>query len=596
MSQTEISVALGLPTNRGPTAVTGRCSTRIRTGAHRVPKGMKTRRIDSLPADTPWVAPALRQERKADPAWATLSLKLKLAASITRISDLRSDRRFRVGELVWCRWEEESHIVSPGIPSYWPAIILDYSLESVVDSNNSSFSSYSVIHKRHYSLLRLGSSSEELRREFECVVDEDSVLPWQVHEIGMTPWPSIRAANDQSDGQNNSFILALRAAQRLADFWAVCNRLPIKIPSSSVSRDPVKIEDRPLRPLEPFLIPDHDANSVRSTPSFAVPYPAEGPLQRSPVRLKPLSPVKRSMIIDDVSAEHMSTSASPGHLSSLKSSHSVRSLRQLRGGFATESRYEGLWYGAERIWMGDVVRLSPERDAFTASLQLSHMKGGDAFCQQAIAPSPGATMRGVLMRVDRIFARVGQTGAKECAVSGPIYELASKEWTAKHPTDDSSSCLSPVSHSDPGYYPWDMPQTPPPRRSRVNGDRSVHEKYPLPPAPPGYTLRPLLPTETEIAFPVSFIAGRYYPDILDWPLSVPILPQMPREISSLSLAAAADTRGVPLLSLCGLAPGRFNHAVCVDIRLANRTRMIEEASCLMGRRNETVIGMDLDGG
>lgn len=208
-------------------------------------------------------------------------------------------------------------------------------------------------------------------------------------------------------------------------------------------------------------------------------------------------------------------------------------------------------------------------------------------------------MRGVLMRIDRIFARVGNAGAKECAVAGPLYELAPKECTVNPPTDAAPPNPSeppPASHPDPVYYPWNMPQSPLARLGQTDGGYPWRESYPLPPAPPGYALRPLLPPESEITLPVSFVAGRYYPDILEWSLSAPILPQAPRDISSLSLAEAAETRGVPLLSLCGLAPGRFNHALCVDIRLASRTRMIKEAACLAGSHSKEPNTMNLDGG
>jgi Transcription-silencing protein, cryptic loci regulator Clr2/Transcription-silencing protein Clr2 len=591
-SQTEISVALGLPTNRGATAVTG-ASKRMRIGVQRASKFTKTREITALPADTPWVPYESRTDRKTDPAWRTLSLKLKYAANIMRISDLRSDRRFRVGELVWCKWEDGANNRSLGqgatrFPPLWPAIVLEYLLKSVADVPSSNHESYSVHHKRRYSLLCLGSSSEDLRLKFECILDEDDILPWQTHLASALSWPFLRDVNDMPDGQFDHFTFALGTATRLAGFWAVCNRIPVKVASGSVSRDPPKTENNTScsQVFQRVSTPDHHSNDARSMPSLAVPHPSDSPPQRSPTRLKPMSPMKRNRTPGNILTEQKHSAASVDNSSTLEQPQPLQSSRvaQSKATTITETRYEGLWYGAERIWTGDVVRLCPGRDAFAESLRMSHMK--DDHWQQKTTPSPGAAMRGVLMRVDRIFARVGDKGLKECAIAGPLYELAPKDWAeaAGSSNDVSPSChpsgSSPVSCSDDVYYPWDMPQIPP--RVKLANHSTRLPSYPLPPAPPGYALRALLPPQSEITFPASFIAGRYYPSVLQWPLS-------------LSLATVVEMRGVALEALCGLAPGKVNQAVCVDIRLSSRTRMVEEAACLAGSRDTNLNVVEVDG-
>ncbi|KAF8526822.1 hypothetical protein JB92DRAFT_3140039 [Gautieria morchelliformis] len=603
-TQTEISEALGLPTNRGATAVTG--SKRMRIGVHRASKLTKTHEIGALPADTPWVPYALRPARKTDLPWRTLSLKLKYAANIIRIADLRSDRRFRVGELVWCKWEDGTDnrsLVHGGNlpPQLWPAIVLEYLLKLVADFSSSDHSSFSVRHERQYSLLRLGSSSEEMRLKFECILDEDDILPWQAHQTSTERWPFLSAMNNLPDGQSNHFTLAVRTAKRLADFWAVCNRHPVKVAPASLSRDPPKTGNNTScsQVFQRVSTPDHHSNHADSMPSLAVPHPSDSPPQRSPTRLKPMSPMKRNKTPEAVLTAQKPSAASIGSSSTLEKPPPMQPSRvvQSKATTVTETRYEGLWYGAERIWTGDVVRLCPERDAFAESLRMSHMNQGDHLWQQKSTPSPGAAMRGVLMRIDRIFARVGNKGSKECAIAGPLYELAPKDWAEAAGSSSgnvSPSChpsgSSPASHPDDIYYPWDMPQIPPP--AKVVSHSTRPPSYPLPAAPPGYALHALLPPQSEITFPVSFIAGRYYPSVLQW--SLPIPPEL-QDVSSLSLAAAAETRGVALLSLCGLAPGRFNQAVCVDIRLASRTRMIEEAACLAASRSKDPDVMEVDG-
>lgn len=603
-TQTEISEALGLPSNRGPTAITGG-SRRMCIGVHRPTRYRKARGSPSLPDDTPWIPLSQRQERKTDPAWQTSSLKLKFAADNTRILELKPTRRFRIGELVWCVLKEGTGHTFSGPDfnaSFWPAIVLECSLESAVNPASSSNGSYSVLHRRNYSLLRLGASSDDMRAQFECVGGEDSILPWQAHHVDLPSFPTLSAATIDSTGQINPYVVALHTGKRLSESWAVCNRFPARLSTPSVSLGgarqteggPTGIPD-PLRPVSPDSLSMHCLSAPDSVDSAP---------QRSPARLKPLSQTRHSVPTDHVSIKTDLTT-SVIHDSSAPEPQTSRSSRVRKNTrTVTEMRYEGFWYGAERIWIGDIVRLCPERDAFAPSLRLSHMARGDGSWQDRIAPSPGAAMRGVLMRVHRIFVRVSDTGSKECAVAGSLYEVASQDWmdTEGFPAEASQSSppdQSSVSHPPQGYHPWDMPTTPPPRPSGDSAAGTHHwpNRSPslLDPAPSGYTLRPLLPPDSEIALPAHFIAGRYYPDILQWQAPAPVVPQVPQ---AECLAAWATTRGVGLLSLCGLAPGRFNRAVCVDIRLGSRTRMIEESAYTAGSQHKAGDKgnqMDVDG-
>jgi Transcription-silencing protein Clr2 len=557
----------------------------MRIGVHRPSRPTRTRGPPTLPEDTPWIPLAQRRERKTDPAWRTSSLKLKFVASSTRLLELRSGRRFRIGELVWCAWEGDMGHTFSGSgfnPPFWPAIVLECSLESAVDTTGSSHGLYSVIHRRNYSLLRLGAPSEDMRTQFECFLSEDSILPWQAHRGDLPPWPSLSAASHLSTGQVNPYALALQTGKRLSESWAVCSRFPTRLPAPSASMgEQMDVGASRFHDHQSPVTQGHRASSAHLTDPLSAPNLPETPPHHSPARLKAISPVKHNVSTDQGSVGPESAPTLRSDAAAPAPSQTFRPPRVLRGNMATvtENRYEGLWYGAERIWIGDTVRLCPERDAFASSLRLSHMSRADESWQHRITPSPGAAMRGVLMRIDRIFARVSDTGSKECAIAGNLYEVAPDNWTDTEVLPPNASPSSP--HQ--AYYPWDMPTTPPPRPSEniivENGDRPMlPPSFPLPSAPLGYTLRPLLPPYSEIALPVHFIAGRYYPDIFQWQGSAPVLPQVPRDISPLGLAAAAETRGVAVLSLCALAPGRFNRAVCVDIRLDSRTRMIEESA------------------
>ncbi|KAF8580273.1 hypothetical protein K439DRAFT_1637154 [Ramaria rubella] len=592
-SQTEISEALGLPTNRGPTAVTG--STRMRIGVQRPAKHHRSRGTGIVDPDSLWVARESRQKQKTDPMWRWTSLRLELSVDNTRISDLRSSRRFRVGELVWCPWEQVSRTKSQGkpVPLFWPAIIIDSSLEPEIHHGNSTHSSFTVHHRRLYSVLRFGASSEEMRISFECILEEDDIMPWHAYQIDTFSCSSCHDSHVQSQEECIAFRLALRTARRLLDVWAVCNRLPITVPVPSVPESHSHIGPNDA------ISQRNDTNHKFSTSSqsgiaedrctpYSTLYPFNLSAQRSPARLVLPGSVKNKKNPIRFS------SAQPPALSSIFDSKIPGSSNptpdtprlQYQGRIVTEVRYEGLWYGAERIWMGDVIRLCPELDAFVATLN------GDPFSEsKGVTASPGAEMRCVLMRIHKIFARTSQTGSKECAIAGPLYEVALTSYTdpGDAETNESRIGTSQLPVADPPILPWDMlhPQVPPPSDAKAKGDtREAHSYGPLV-APPGYSLRPLLPLASEVSLPASFIAGRYYPDILQWSFFTKNQSPTQHDLSQFSLPVATEIREVQLLSLCGLAPGRFNHAVCVDVGLANRTRMLQDADRLARGELET---------
>ena len=543
-----------------------------------------------------WIPRKNREERKIDPVKKTTSLNLNLAANIARIADLRSDRMFRIGELTWCVWDSVACYAPRGTETdrsfrFWPAIVLDYSFEASVEyKSHLSALSYSVSQRRHYTVLRLGAPSLDACAEYECVREENQILPW--HAYQMVP-PTSNARIIQSDGSLHSFICALRTAHNLLRFWAVCDRLPIRLPASMMQSVPTETGDGGSRSFPSVAVRprrgpiDSRAISPRSTPPSSLPYHLDGtPPQRSPARLVP--PSTRHRISRDILTTIVSASSSPDSVTDPIPSQRLHGSRALQQRDATiiETRYQGIWYGAERIWTGDMVRLCPEYEAFTASLRLSIKTLKDKSWKQQITPSPGATMRGVLMRIDRIFARIGEAGTKECMVAGPLYEVSPMDWTdapklqaTKPAALDLSSSSAPASLSHEPKHPWGTTHTPPPQRHRESNHKVIIDvpSFPLPPAPPGYTLRPLLPPQSEIPLPVSFIAGRYYPKVPQQSLLAPVFPKIHKEVTSFSQFASVDACELRLLSLCALAPGKFNCSTCVDVRLANRAAMLEEA-------------------
>ncbi|KAJ3914306.1 hypothetical protein F5877DRAFT_82914 [Lentinula edodes] len=103
----------------------------------------------------------------------------------------------------------------------------------------------------------------------------------------------------------------------------------------------------------------------------------------------------------------------------------------------TQKNFHGLWWGAKRIWTGDLLRLK------IAAMQLQETNGDNLDAKEF-----GARSRGVFMRLDALFTVEVDLGRRrkrnECRVSGTLYELADIEWV--DPSEDAAtkSSLTPL--------------------------------------------------------------------------------------------------------------------------------------------------------
>ncbi|KAJ4463600.1 hypothetical protein C8J55DRAFT_553316 [Lentinula edodes] len=96
----------------------------------------------------------------------------------------------------------------------------------------------------------------------------------------------------------------------------------------------------------------------------------------------------------------------------------------------TQQNFHGLWWGAKRIWTGDLLRLK------IAAMQLQETNGDNLDAKEF-----GARSRGVFMRLDALFTVEVDLGRRrkrnECRVSGTLYELADIEWV--DPSEDAAT-------------------------------------------------------------------------------------------------------------------------------------------------------------
>lgn len=209
-----------------------------------------------------------------------------------------------------------------------------------------------------------------------------------------------------------------------------------------------------------------------------------------------------------------------------------------------EEFYQGIWWGSERIWLEDLVRLRPSRDQIDPDGDLG-----------LVPPSsPDALNRSLLLRITYIVADPDDPSGSDICVGGDLYELALGSEQQKSPTEfQLGTGPSQIFGTPTGLLggPWSQFEPSPagPSRSQlafVNNANPVRDTFsqdqrddkqtrtpiasgsqsaalpppvaetviPLPDPPPGYVFRRLLKPGNEMVVDVGAIAGRYYPSIL----------------------------------------------------------------------------------
>ncbi|KAF7294063.1 hypothetical protein MKEN_01452700 [Mycena kentingensis (nom. inval.)] len=130
-------------------------------------------------------------------------------------------------------------------------------------------------------------------------------------------------------------------------------------------------------------------------------------------------------------------------------------------------QFQGVWWGPEHIRVGDLVRLNASRDDLLQPLLGANGEGEEEATYE----------QGVFLKVNALFTKMIDR-RRVVAASGAVYELAA-------------------------------------------ADRGAGQIEPLPKPPKGFKFTALLPANEQVELPVEkFVAGRYYPRILDHPAVV----------------------------------------------------------------------------
>jgi hypothetical protein len=275
-----------------------------------------------------------------------------------------------------------------------------------------------------------------------------------------------------------------------------------------------------------------------------------------------------------------------------------RELRATSSGPYIQIRFQGLWWGPERIWVDDFVRLKVHRHSLAphGAQDISPPAGPSKSAREAYqltgrdVSEIGAGTRGVFMRVDSLFAvesvREGRR-RKECRMGGPLFELVDEDWEEKEDEKvkqhgmSSNFAISTTSNatSNTTLNPANVNANAD-TNTDTNGATLKHVKSPsqppaayLPPQPPiGYKFRPILSPGNEAVVSLSLLSGRYYPGLLMHPL-------LSRELQR-AAQVPLDEGGIlkfgHIWALDGLNGG-FYCSVDPDKFQSSRTKMLEKA-------------------
>jgi hypothetical protein len=175
----------------------------------------------------------------------------------------------------------------------------------------------------------------------------------------------------------------------------------------------------------------------------------------------------------------------------------------------TDQWYQGLWWGAERIWSGDLVRLIATHSQL--DLPIAHTAD-----DKGLYPSRGDPAGPLFLLIDGMFIDPSsEKGSEQGLIKGRVYELvdASTNGTdALAPMELNGSGAIRMGEPGPSIVrsPTVKPPNSPPFAACPLSTSAAITSLPAPPA--GKSFRLLHPPAIKLTFPMAAVlAGRYYP-------------------------------------------------------------------------------------
>jgi len=540
---------------------------------------------------------------------------LKQPMLVERSNDLRAihsktsmvlRRWFREGEVVWCALDRP--IPVPEVPdvaiTFWPAVVEEVKLKTepiprMASDSNIGHSSLSLQDAKQASSSAMQADSnpkdgkgpmleadqeplpwtirQSTRYKVQLLavshsydIPDDHVLPYQAHLppddlitcLGAFPAerlmfeketltqfnPCPESTTPSFEDAVSPYAAALQIAAAISTTWSITDEYNLKyIVSPSPNSSP-----KPVRALLPSRLPQTQIPPPSQLPpprslQQALDQASHGNAESDSIKVtshsyyRNIQGVNPSMSQDAVE----------------KTAKKVLGL-PLPPGNHLQTRFQGMWWGAERIWTNDFIRLKVPR-RMLAPHGSDNILAPSGPSKSTIAlyetegvvrddSDSGAGSRGVFLRLDGIFAvnahnEYGVTKT-EPRVCGMLYELADEDWdepTVQNSSDrdagsgnisgagvspsqpDGPSQVGP-SNTNGSAFVSNAPKpqaagSPNPVIDNIGKTSALDVMLPQPPK--GYRFRQILAPGYEFVGAMGLLSGRYYPRILDHPLLNP---------------------------------------------------------------------------
>ncbi|KAH9479391.1 hypothetical protein JR316_0007981 [Psilocybe cubensis] len=587
-------------------------------------KESTTRRIPPRPRDTKVYAAVQQTVTPIKPSSGILQQPML----VERVNDLRAmnattsmelRRWFRDGEVIWCALPRP--ILAPdgsnnGSIEFWPGVIEEIRVKSTpiprdvsASSVNHNVDSDSRTPQPSSSSMQIDPSAEGdqvgtilpntdeplpwtvrqytrykvqlLGISHSLTIDDSQALPYQayippdqlIHNLTILPVEKLNFERESllkfnpcpPNGMTppffeavSAYATALQIASIISSTWCLTDDFTVRYNLPPTPKSSSKHMPPPPLPSQSASAPPLQSSSSQITPSMTL-----------------------AAAIQEAGRRNAQSSSTPLYKgvstidSSLPAEQSQKIIERVMGlppppSHIVQTRFQGLWWGTERIWANDFIRLKVPRRTMGPkggpNILPASGPGKRSIEQwQALGKDIselGAGTRGVFLRLDGLVTVdvITERGVikKEARICGMLYELADIDWddpeevasaekAGPNSSQDQQNPPAGISESVSGNGSTAPPSNPPPLSAPAQGKE-------LPQPPMGYRFRPIITPGHEFVGSMALISGRYYPRILSHP-------KMTSRINTV-LSRSVEEGGVSgfdnLWALEGLSAGYYN--------------------------------------
>ena len=489
------------------------------TRTHRVGRDRERRLPRAAPSEYATVRRAPKPKLERVPSQVMLQERYSDLQAMYADTSLELRRWFRIGELVWCALDPPIHGVEATI-TFWPGLVDDCSVKSETAPRPTSPSIHSADGDFE---MEDGTESAQAVTQ----IGEKSGSSHDAGSNGVVPYPiTPHPGNTKPRETPMPWIVRQKSVYKVKllginhDYVAIETQvLPYQgytpshellqalqnVPIDRITSKPEEIAAfNPCPPDEETVESGLDSTGKRFADATA-PYTLAVEIAAGiAVCWTPTDEWDFKMVMPPPSP---SRTLDPGVASasapvSESEAHSLRSRAPQIPSVVTQTRYQGLWLGAERIWTDDLVRLKAARGQIAPqgspqilppsgpSKSTIAQLGLDQQTDEEVLKSQGARDRGVFMQLEALFVVdvPDATGAgvhAECRASGMLYELADEDWEEAQLGESSAAVAvqGDDSNIQDGWAAAGLSTPPRPRNPGENPELHVGKPFMSAPSP-----------------------------------------------------------------------------------------------------------------